>query len=92
MALPQARRLLQPVGGCLVQVHMEAGARVSYGPYRAAGKALINLLKRCAGAPSRLQLCEPAPQTEKLPSAMSCMPCRGAREASPAALCLWSLC
>ncbi len=42
----QARKLLQPVGGCLVQVHMEPGGRVSYGPYRAAGKALIQLLKR----------------------------------------------
>ncbi len=42
----QARKLLQPVGGCLVQVHMELGGRVSYGPYRAAGKALIQLLKR----------------------------------------------
>ena len=47
----QARKLLQPVGGCLVQVHMEPGGRVSYSPYRAAGKALIQLLKRWVPLP-----------------------------------------
>jgi hypothetical protein len=52
----QARRLLSPVGGCIVQVHMEAGGRVSYGPYRAAGKALVHLLKRCAPAACAVQV------------------------------------
>ena len=41
----QARELVQAVGGTLVHVHMEEGGRISYEPYRAAGRAFIKALK-----------------------------------------------
>lgn len=38
--------MLQAAGGRILPVHMEAGQRVSYGPYRAVSRALIKLLNR----------------------------------------------
>ena len=41
----QARAILKGVGGCLVHVHTEAGGRISYEPYRQAGKEVLQLLE-----------------------------------------------
>ena len=41
----QARATVHGVGGTLVHVHMEEGGRISYEPYRAAGRAFIKALK-----------------------------------------------
>ena len=42
----QARAILKGVAGCLVHVHTEAGGRISYEPYRQAGKEVLRLLQR----------------------------------------------
>lgn len=47
--LMQARNLLQAVGGVVHHVHMEAGGRVSYGPYRDVSKQLISRLRKFTG-------------------------------------------
>ena len=48
-AVLQARVLLSKVGGIVHHVHMEAGGRVSYKPYRDVSKALISRLRQFAG-------------------------------------------
>lgn len=45
----QARTLLSRVGGIVHHVHMEAGGRVSYKPYRDVSKVFIQRLRRFAG-------------------------------------------
>lgn len=45
----QARTLLSKVGGIVHHVHMEAGGRVSYKPYRDVSKVLISRLRQFAG-------------------------------------------
>ena len=42
----QARRILHAANGMILPVHMEAGQRVSYGPYRAVSRAMMKLLSR----------------------------------------------
>lgn len=49
LSLLQARTLLQPVGGVVHHVHMAAGGRVSYGPYRDVSKQLIARLRKFVG-------------------------------------------
>ena len=46
LSTPQARRILHAASGMILPVHMEAGQRVSYGPYRAVSRAMIKLLGR----------------------------------------------
>ena len=41
----QARAIVHGVCGTVVHVHMEEGGRISYEPYRAAGRAFIKALK-----------------------------------------------
>lgn len=50
MSPAEARALLRSVGGCLVHVHTEAGGRISYEPYRQAGRQLLRLLQGLAWA------------------------------------------
>ena len=45
----QARGLLSKVGGIVHHVHMEAGGRVSYKPYRDVSKVFIQRLRHFAG-------------------------------------------
>ena len=45
----QARSLLSKVGGRVHHVHMEAGGRVSYKPYRDVSKVLIHRLRQFVG-------------------------------------------
>lgn len=49
MGPTEARRLLSKVGGIVHHVHMEAGGRVSYKPYRDVSKVLISRLRQFAG-------------------------------------------
>lgn len=48
-ACVQARMLLSKVGGIVHHVHMEAGGRVSYKPYRDVSKVFISRLRQFAG-------------------------------------------
>lgn len=45
----QARSLLSKVGGIVHHVHMEAGGRVSYKPYRDVSKVFMQRLRQFAG-------------------------------------------
>lgn len=45
----EARTLLSKVGGIVHHVHMEAGGRVSYKPYRDVSKVFISRLRQFAG-------------------------------------------
>lgn len=45
----QARSLLSKVGGIVHHVHMEAGGRVSYKPYRDVSKVFIQRLRQFGG-------------------------------------------
>ncbi|DBA78854.1 TPA: hypothetical protein ACH3X1_008741 [Trebouxia sp. C0004] len=49
MGPKEARTLLSKVGGIVHHVHMEAGGRVSYKPYRDVSKVLISRLRQFAG-------------------------------------------
>ncbi|KAL3138106.1 hypothetical protein ABBQ38_005336 [Trebouxia sp. C0009 RCD-2024] len=49
MAPKEARSLLSKVGGIVHHVHMEAGGRVSYKPYRDVSKVFIHRLRQFAG-------------------------------------------
>ena len=51
-----ARAAVQKVGGTLVHVHMEEGGRISYEPYRSAGRAFIKTLKTLDWCAHGLQL------------------------------------
>ena len=46
----EARTLLRPLGGVVVSAHVAADGRVSHKPYRAAGAALLRLLRGLPGA------------------------------------------
>ncbi|KAK9798496.1 hypothetical protein WJX73_001735 [Symbiochloris irregularis] len=50
MSPAQAREVLKRVGGCLVHVHTVEGGRISYEPYRQAGREVLQLLQRNAWA------------------------------------------
>ncbi len=42
----QARAIMQHIGGNVAHVHLEPGARVSYGPYREVSRSFIQMLRR----------------------------------------------
>lgn len=41
----QARAIMQRIGGNVAHVHLEPGARVSYGPYREVSRTFVSLLR-----------------------------------------------
>lgn len=41
----QARAIMQRIGGNVAHVHLEPGARVSYGPYRDVSRTFVSLLR-----------------------------------------------
>ncbi|KAK9863912.1 hypothetical protein WJX84_000340 [Apatococcus fuscideae] len=46
MAPKEARAIVQRIGGNVAHVHLEPGARVSYGPYRDVSRTFMALLRR----------------------------------------------
>ncbi|KAK9831624.1 hypothetical protein WJX74_003145 [Apatococcus lobatus] len=71
MAPKEARALMQRIGGNVVHVHLEPGARVSYGPYRDVSRTFVSLLRSFpavsviekASIDEAYLLCMPAPDS-----------------------------